>query len=69
MKNSSDTIRTRTRDCPVCSVVPQPNEPPPQFKSMECIKPVMKWTGLMWLTMWFVDEFWWPEQLAFKSQQ
>jgi hypothetical protein len=28
MKNSSDTIRNRTRDLPVCSTVPQPTAPP-----------------------------------------
>jgi hypothetical protein len=28
MKNSSDTIRNRTRDLPVCSAVPQPTAPP-----------------------------------------
>jgi hypothetical protein len=27
-KNSSDTIGNRTRDVPVCSVVPQPTAPP-----------------------------------------
>jgi hypothetical protein len=28
MKNSSDTIRNRTRDLPACSAVPQPTAPP-----------------------------------------
>ena len=28
MKNSSDTIRNRTRNLPACSAVPQPNAPP-----------------------------------------
>ena len=28
LKNSSDTIRNRTRDLPVCSVVPSPTTPP-----------------------------------------
>ena len=28
MKNSSDTIRNRTRDLPTCSAVPQPTAPP-----------------------------------------
>ena len=28
MKNSSDTIKKRTRDLPACSAVPQPNAPP-----------------------------------------
>jgi hypothetical protein len=27
MKNSSDTIRNRTRDLPTCSAVPQPRAP------------------------------------------
>jgi len=28
MKDSSDTIRNRTRDLPACSAVPQPTAPP-----------------------------------------
>jgi hypothetical protein len=28
LKNSSDSIRNRTRDLPVCSTVPQPTAPP-----------------------------------------
>jgi hypothetical protein len=27
-KNSNDTIGNRTRDLPICSVVPQPTSPP-----------------------------------------
>ena len=46
MKNSNDTIGTRTRDRPVCSVVPQPTEPPPPFRSVVGIHCVMTWTGL-----------------------
>jgi len=64
MKNSSDIIGTRTRHCPACSVVPQPTEPPPPFKSIVGTQRDTTLTGLMWL----VDKFSWTRQLAFKSQ-
>ena len=57
MKDSNDTIGTRNRDCPACSVIPQPTEPPPPFKSIVGIQRVTTWSGLMWPTLRVVDVF------------
>jgi hypothetical protein len=55
MKNSNDTIGNRSRDLPVCSVVPQPTAPPRASGKIQPVKNSVRKCGVIFsveVTVW-----------------